>query len=106
MDNVPRAVGRIVVWVEDRADTATVNSGSDAARTPDRLTQDGQRIVGVIRVVQADILLAEAGERLDRVGDQHVGATRISVAITAARPGVLSDPLVSSPIARQVSQPQ
>jgi hypothetical protein len=31
---VPRAVGRIVVCVDDNADTDTVNSSSDAATLP------------------------------------------------------------------------
>ena len=34
IDSVPRAVGRIVVCVDDSADTETVSSRSDAAMVP------------------------------------------------------------------------
>src|SRR6478735_5125016 len=34
IDSVPRAVGRMVVWVDDSADTDTVSSSSDARIGP------------------------------------------------------------------------
>ena len=34
IDRVPRAVGRIVVWVDESAETDTVSSSSEAAMVP------------------------------------------------------------------------
>ena len=100
-------MGRIVVCVDDSAETDTVSSSADAAIGPATGSPSTVSTSSVfVRVVQPDADVAEAGERLDGVGHQHVGAHQDQVVITAAMPGVRPGSLVSSPTARQASQPQ